>query len=245
MKYIIIRLPSKRVSAKGSYWDDAFAKASPAAALEVVKAIHNLESETNLKANFDKFHIHAPNDKLAKECEELFKVYPDVKIHSSMNLTFLRTPVGADDFVEAELDKKLKELRKKVKSIAAMPFKMEAFSLLRACLSRCRVTHLIRTLPSKQISKFLREWDKVLRQAFETLINSRLDDKWWAIVRLNSKYGGMGLKSGMNTAGAQHLASLVNAADGVKRFIPAWNVKQIVREATEIGSESNCVSLWI
>ena len=67
----------------------------------------------------------------------------------------------------------------------------------------------MRTLPPRQIKKFLTGWDGVLRDAFEKLINITLDDKWWAIVRLNSKYGGMGLKSGIHTAGAQHLTSLV------------------------------------
>ena len=45
-----------------------------------------------------------------------------------MNLIFLKTPVGTDDFVEAQLHERIKVLRKKVESITAMPFKMEAFT---------------------------------------------------------------------------------------------------------------------
>ena len=43
----------------------------------------------------------------------------------------------------------------------------------------------------------------------------------------------MGLKSGVNTSGAQHLASLVNSADGIRRFVPDWDIKEIAKKATE------------
>ena len=91
----------------------------------------------------------------------------------------------------------------------------------------------MRTLPPTQTSKFLQGWDRILREGFEKLINSSVDDKWWAVVQLNSKYGGMGLKSGIHTSGAQHLASLVNSADGIRRFIPEWKLYDIAKESTE------------
>ena len=113
-----------------------------------------------------------------------------------------------------------------------MPFKMEAFTLLRACWSRCRVVHLMRTLPPEQTREFLRGYDQVLRKGFETLINCGLNNKWWDVARMNSKYGGMGLKSGIYTAGAQHLASLINSEEGIKRFIPSWDICKISKEAS-------------
>ena len=112
-----------------------------------------------------------------------------------MNMKFLNTPIGNDTYVAAELNEKLDELREKVKSITDMPFKMEAFTLLRECLSQCRVVHLMRTIPPQQINAFLTKWDRILRKGFEKLIGSSLEDRWWAISRLNSKYGGIGLKS--------------------------------------------------
>ena len=104
-----------------------------------------------------------PSRKIAEECEELFRSVSGINIHATMNMKFLKTPVGTDDFVEDELEKRLDILRKKVNSIAEMPFKMEAFTLLKACLSRCRVTHLMRTLPTQQIWKILENWDTILR----------------------------------------------------------------------------------
>ena len=42
------RLPSEGVSAKGSYWDDAFTKSTPNAAKRIILAIKRLEATTNL-----------------------------------------------------------------------------------------------------------------------------------------------------------------------------------------------------
>ena len=74
--------------------------------------------------------------------------------------------------------------------------------------------------------KFLLGWDKVLRKGFETILNCRLDDKWWAVARMNSKFGGMGLRSGIQTSSAQHLTSLVKNAEGIRRYLPDWDLNE-------------------
>ena len=104
-----------------------------------------------------------------------------------MNMRFLKTPIGNDEYVKVALDEKLRELKDWIKSISEMPHKMEAFTLLRQCLSQCRVIHLMRTLPPRQIESFLNEYDQILRHAFEELIGSRLETNWWWVAGLNSK----------------------------------------------------------
>ena len=165
-------------------------------------------------------------------CRSLFTGIEGIKIHDNMNLRFLKTPIGDDEFVEKELKKKLAVLREKIKAIIKMPYKMEAFTLLRSCLTQCKVVHLMRTLPTRQIQSFLIEFDDLLRWGFESLIGVTMEDKWWAVASMNSKYGGMGLRSGIYTAGAQYLTSLANSNDGVKKFFPHWNMCNIAIKDT-------------
>ena len=127
MEWVIRRIPSEGVSAKGSYWDDAFSKSQPAAAFRVVKTIMKLEAETYLKPNLTKFHLYAPNERVAEQCRELFAEIKGIEIHNKMNIVFLRTPIGSDEFVESKLNTKLKELKEKVNNIVRLPHKMEAF----------------------------------------------------------------------------------------------------------------------
>ena len=63
MRYVMKHIPNKGVSAKGSYWDDAFTKSTPTAALSIFKAVKRLEEITGLTPNATKTHIHAPNEK--------------------------------------------------------------------------------------------------------------------------------------------------------------------------------------
>ena len=76
---------------------------------------------------------------------------------------FTKTPIGTDEYVEEELSKKLTDLKDKIDKIASMPFKMEAFSLLKACLTQCKVVHLMRSLPPDQLKNFLEGYDRALR----------------------------------------------------------------------------------
>ena len=239
MQYIMRRIPLEGVSAKGSYWDDAYVKSTPSGAVRTVLAIKQLKEKTNLEGNLPKFHLHAPNEHVALECKKLFakagiktvevhikKPSADVsakgiQLHSDMNITFLRTPIGSEDFVQSKLQEKLADLTTKVNEIARMPFKMEAFSLMKACLSKCKIVHLMRSMPPNEIRNFLTGYDNVLRRAFEKLINKKLEDKWWGVARMNSKYGGMGLKCGLKTTAAQHLTSLVMSFDDILKFDPS------------------------
>ena len=114
-----------------------------------------------------------------------------------------------------------------------MPHKMEAFTLLRECLSQCKIVHLMRTVPPSQIEDFLVEYDNILRKALQDLIGSTLEDKWWSIARLSSKHGGVGLKSGATVFGAQHLMSLVACTEGIQKFCQTWNLNAVATASTK------------
>ena len=107
-----------------------------------------------------------------------------------------------------------------IKKISQMPCKIEAFS--QNFLTEGKVTHLIRTIPPKQINNFLKDYDDVLRGGFEELIDVKLADKWWAQARLPSIYGGMGLRTGIHTTGAQHLSSLAKCSSDILKFVTDW-----------------------
>ena len=70
MKYVMGHIPKEGVSAKGSYWDDAFTKSTPAAVVKVISVITELGNKTNLKPSLDKCILHAPNEKVAEMCRK-------------------------------------------------------------------------------------------------------------------------------------------------------------------------------
>ena len=110
MQYVLRRIPTGGLSAKGCYWDDEFTKSSPAAAVDIILAMKKMEAITNLEADLTKFHLYAPDEKVALECMKLCENagivtgIEGIKIHDDMNITFLKTPIGTDEDVEDVLE---------------------------------------------------------------------------------------------------------------------------------------------
>ena len=100
-----------------------------------------------------------------------------------------------------------------------MPFKHEAYTLLRSCAAECRVVYLMRVLPPRQMRSFMEEFDKVLHIGFEGLLGISIEDKWWRLAQLPPKFGGMAIRSGLRTYGAQRICSLEKSAENVDRIV--------------------------
>ena len=150
-----------------------------------------------------------------------------------MNLKFLKAPIGSDEWVQKQLDKKLKDLQTQVRRVSKMPFLHEAFTLLKHCATICKVNHLLRTLPPSQLTKFICGFDTVLQDGMETLLGHKLTNWWWRIAQLPAKFGGFGLRTGRNVAGAQHLMSLFKCSPGIRLHLANWSLLQVAKYSSE------------
>ena len=92
-----------------------------------------------------------------------------------MNFVWLKTQIGADDFFETYLEKKLVHLREEISKLSEMTHLHECFTLLRSCASACKVTHLMRTTPPQQLTKFLKGFDAELKGAMEKILGHDLN----------------------------------------------------------------------
>ena len=107
-------------------------------------------------------------------------------------MVYLKAPIGDDVFVNSWLDKKLSNLTKIVSLLSAMPHKHEAATLLKSTAAVCRVVYLMRILPPPQISRFISDFDAILRKGFEQILGIPMDDLRRELAKLPPKYGGMG-----------------------------------------------------
>ena len=58
------------------------------------------------------------------------------------------------------------------------------------------MTRLTRTVPPKQLKKFLNGFDSILRETMGKFLGPDLTDQQWLTCKLPGKYGGFGLRSG-------------------------------------------------
>ena len=163
-----------------------------------------------------------------EKCKNLQKPgFPqNIIIHDTYDMIYLKAPIGSDPFVARWLKTKLSKLETIVDAISLMPFKHEGFTLLRSCASECRVMYLMRVLPPSQMETFMKDFDQVLKRGFERLLGIAIEEKWWRVAQLPPKFGGMALRSGLRTLGAEHLCSLAKSADLVDRIVEAGTLCQ-------------------
>ena len=120
----------------------------------------------------------------------------DIVMHDSYDMIYLKAPIGSDDFVADWLSVKLTKLENIITSITRLPYKHEAFTLLKNCAAECRVMYLMRVIPPRQLGKFMENFDELLQRGFEKLLGIQITEKWWRLSQLPPKYGGMALRSG-------------------------------------------------
>ena len=164
-----------------------------------------------------KTHAHCRDRETAELCREIFP--EGINIHETLDLVALQSPIGADGFVNERLFTKLDPLENLITEIGAMEHKHEAFLILQKCASQCKVNHIMRTIPPRQCGAFIKAFDKLMRRGFETIVGTAISDIKWRLAKLPSKYGGMGLQSGLATMGAQYASSVIKTAADVTRFL--------------------------
>ena len=100
--------------------------------------------------------------------------------------------------------------------------------------------YLMRVIPPRQLANFMQDFDQVLRKGFEKLLGATMREKWWRLAQLPPKFGGMAVRSGLRTHGAQHLCSLAKSSDDVDRIVGGWDVVAVAKCETEVWLNSAC-----
>ena len=185
--------------------------------------------QIGLKMKWIKTQYYAPGSEVAGRCRRVLPA--EVTIHCEMTLKFLKALVGSNIWVHKQLEIKLEELNTPLDLVNRMSFHHEPFKFSKHCSSKYKVNHLRLTNPLRQLKCFLSGFDAALRKALQYLLRQRLSDLGWKIASLPAKFGGLGLRSGLNVAGAQHVVSQVKSSFEIIRHV-TWNLLETTEEAT-------------
>ena len=109
-KFINDRLKDLKFALKLFYVDDLLLIADIETLHKAMKIIRDLEEMTGVRINFDKTVLYCPNESIAKRAKEVFK--STIQIESTLNIDFLKCPIGEDEYVKQFLTCKPSELKK-------------------------------------------------------------------------------------------------------------------------------------
>ena len=223
------------------YWDDTALVGSAEAVAIAARTIQDLSSETGLHLKWKKCHLHGTPE-VIECCKKMSEpgFSQEVTFHETLDMVYLKAPIGSEKYVSFWLERKINDLSQIIQSISRMPYRHEACTLLRSCAAECRVTYLTRILPPRQIASFMKKFDAVLRKGFEDLVGKSLEDKWWRLAQLPAKFGGMAMRSGLLTFGAQHIVSLTKTSAEVKRIVGFYDAFTVAERETELWLTKAC-----
>ena len=195
-KFINDQLGDLDFALKLFYVDDLLLIGNIETLTKALRIIGELEDLTGVRVNFSKTVLYCPDQENFKSAKDLFN--EEIQIEHTLDIEYLKCPVGDDEFVKEYLDGKLTELKTTTKILSEMPYAHEAWTLLRFCGSNARITHLQRVLPPKQMKPFNKEYDNLIRDAYCKILGVRHFPDWsWNIQKLPPRLGGVMLRTGL------------------------------------------------
>ena len=202
------------------YLDDGTLGDSAEVVLEDFIKILDAANSLGLEVNTEKCEImllqgQTISDSRAQEILAPFvQRAPDIKILKEEDLTLLGAPI-----TEASIDGVLRE---KLEALKLMSSRLEdigsheALFLLRHCVAIPKLQYFLRSAPCFKNPQILEEYDIVLQDCLQKIINVRLDEEKCLQSSLPVKFGGLGVRRATDLALPAFLGSAHGAQAGVK-----------------------------
>ena len=93
------------------YWDDTALVGSPEAVAVAARTIQDLSTETGLHLKWKKCHLNGAPE-VIQRCKKLSAsgFSREVSFHETLNMVYLKAPIGSERFVSSWLKDKINEL---------------------------------------------------------------------------------------------------------------------------------------
>ena len=132
-------------------------------------------------------------------------IAPSIQHISVSRSVLLGAPIGNSEGIDASLSNKLVEFQRlanKLKQLSAH----DAFFLLKNCFSLPKLQYILRCAPCSG-SQILLEYDNVIRDSLQSILNITLSESAWLQATLPVKRGGLGVRLASLVALPAFLAS--------------------------------------
>ncbi len=126
----------------------------------------------------------------------------------------LGVPIGSVGFAQSECTTVLTKLQFCLERLKLLGCSFSAFHILRSCLSACKVTFLLRTLPLDLAERLAADAQAKMRSALNEVLDTSLDATQWSLARLPVRKGGLGILDPLTTVAPAHVASFLTSSSG-------------------------------
>ena len=124
--------------------------------------------------------------------------------------------VGVIDSVPQQKLADLQRLADRLKLLSTH----DGFFLLKNCFSLPKLMYTLRSAPCYD-SPFIRQYDNLIRNTLQSILNVTLSDDAWSQSKLPVKLGGLGVLSASDIAVPAFIASVIGSADLALKVLPS------------------------
>ena len=230
-KFINDRLSCLKLALKLFYVDDLLLIGDLRTLNAAIGIFKELEELTGIQINLSKTTLYCRNEEIYTKATKVLG--ETISIENTMNVVYLKCPIGDDQFVRNHLEAKLLDLRRITKILGEMLYLHEAWTSLRYCGADARVNHLQRVIPPTQMKWFNEKYDLQIREAYSHLLRVSNIPNWsWKIQKLTPRLGGIMLRTEKGLSAVKYSESLARSVGNISTFIEKWDpVEVFTRDA--------------
>jgi hypothetical protein len=221
------------------YLDDGTLCGNTAIVEEMFRSLQQRAPDFGLSVNVQKCKQWSPVQTLTST---LVPVVP-----CRLGIKVLGIPIGTRAFVTEETANVSAKLQTCLDRLGLLGCSFSAFHILRACMSACKVTHLLRALPFDLGEDLARVTQFKLREAFGHVLGTPVSMQQWALACLPIKAGGLGFIDPERVVAPAHVASFVGNSMAVLKsgLTPCPVSHEFLRALSllDASSHSHCCEL--
>ena len=131
---------------------------------------------------------------------------------------------GPPTFFDPFLSSKLEKTASIQDKLAELGDPQIELNLLRSCLSVCKITHILRCVPSSSLGCFPSVFDSNLRNCLSRILCCSISDNAWSQATLPFRLGGLGLRESQRSSHPAFLGSCNSARILVSHLAPNFDV---------------------
>jgi hypothetical protein len=200
----IIRVTGLRdipgISRVAAYADDIFIIGTPEACAEAMKRLDAIKVTHGSRLKTGKSHWFG-----AKPPRTM--TIP-VTYHPLLRTEVLGTPVGDSAWLSTAYQRHIDDAVEALDQLKRLGDIRVAHTILRQCLSACRVTHLLRArFASGTEATWQRQFDEAIRGEYERIVGAPLSEWGWRHAQLSVREGGGGMHTCDNQSSAAFIAA--------------------------------------
>ena len=126
------------------------------------------------------------------------QLIPAVSTIDPSEAVVLGAPVGGGQVIDSVLQQKLVDLQRLADRLKLLSTH-DGFFLLKNCFSLPKLMYTLRSAPCYD-SPFIRQYDNLIRNTLQSILNVTLSDDAWSQSKLPVKLGGLGVLSASDIA---------------------------------------------